>query len=242
VGIRTRLRRFAFPPRPPRAWRPEWLPRDIELVSEAKAHPHLPEERGDLFLAIDAGTTEVEVLNWLHATVCLLKPTAVVETGAYLGIGTVALASACRANGFGRVHSIELDPESCQSVRARLDREGLSAFAEVHCSDSRTFLRETTLSFQFGFFDSLPELRAEEFAICQDRGILRGLAAFHDTSPLRTRTLDWCPPEPAHRRYQQKLHQLAQAPGNSGYFESRLSRGFFVIACPDPSVEPQEAD
>jgi predicted O-methyltransferase YrrM len=240
VKVKARLRRLLRPPKPPRSWRPEWLPRRIDLVSEAEAHPHVREERGDLFLAVDTGTTEIEVLNWLHATICMLKPSSVLETGAHLGMGTLALAAACRANGFGKVHSVELDPKSCQAVRDLLRREDLVDFAVVHCADSRTFLQETRLSFQFGFFDSLPELRAEEFAICHQRGILRGLAAFHDTSVLRTRTMDWCPPKEDHLAFRQRLKDLAAAPGCSGYFESPLSRGLFVIACPGPPREPTE--
>lgn len=216
-------------PRPPRPWRPPWLPTGFALVSEATAHPHVPEERADLFLAIDTGTTEIEVLNWLHATVCLLKPLTIVETGAHLGIGTLALASACRDNGFGVVHSVELDPARCDAVRTMLERAGLAAFAQVHCADSLEFLRTTALRFQFGFFDSLPELRATEYRLCQERGLLSGMAAFHDTSPLRTRTLDWCPPEEEHRRYRDALRELRAAPGSTGGFESQLSRGLVVI-------------
>src|ERR1700694_3131550 len=94
-----------------RAWRPQWLPSWFVLQSEAEAHPHDPAERAELFLGYNTGSTEMEVLNWLYATILLLKPQHIVETGAADGLGTIALASACKANGFGRVHSIEIDTE-----------------------------------------------------------------------------------------------------------------------------------
>jgi hypothetical protein len=211
-----------------RRWRPDWLPFWIATDSEARAHPHSPEERADLFLAHNAGSTEIEVLNWLHATVCLLKPERILETGAADGLGTLALASACRANGFGVVHSIEIDPALCRNGEALLQKYGVASHAVFHAEDAQSFLTRTELIFQFGWFDSLCELRADEYAICRSRGILTGPAAFHDTSPLRTRTLSDWPDESQHAEYRRRLREAAQQPGVSP-FESKLSRGLFVL-------------
>lgn len=212
-----------------RRWRPDWLPFWIPTDTESRVHPHSPEERADLFLATNAGTTEIEVLNWLHATVCLLKPATILETGAADGIGTLALASACKANGFGMVHSVEIDPALCRAAESMLRRYGVAEHATMHADDSRTFLKQTTLTFDFGWFDSMCEFRAEEFEICLDRGILRGPAAFHDTSPLRTKTLDGWPSAPAHAAYRAALSRLARDSRVGGAFESPLSRGLFVM-------------
>ena len=56
----------------------------------------------------------------------------------------------------------------------------------MHCAASFDFLEKTDVHFDFGFFDSLCEIRAEEYEICMRRGLLSGPAAFHDTSALRT--------------------------------------------------------
>jgi len=211
-----------------RTWRPEWLPFWIATDTESRVHPHSPEERAELFLAHNAGSTEIEVLNWLHATVCLLKPERILETGAADGLGTLALARACRANGFGTVHSIEIDPALCRHGEALLQRYGVARYATFHAEDSRAFLSRTDLTFDFAWFDSMCELRADEYAICRSRGILRGPAAFHDTSALRTRTLtDW-PNEAQHAEYRRRLLEAARQPGVSA-FESTLSRGLFVL-------------
>ncbi len=232
------LRRFS-PNSTVRPWRPDWLPPRLPLFLESIVHSHVAEERADEFLAFNTGSTEVEVLNWLHATICLTKPRCILETGAADGLGTLALAHACRTNGHGKVHSVELDPDLCKNLAAKLHQHGLADYAEVHCSDSLTFLRGTTTVFDFAFFDSMCEFRAEEYEVCASRGILNGPAAFHDTSPWRTRTMKNYPTAPLHAAYRQKLYAHAQRAGNSGYFESTLSRGLFVIF-PRPSL-PAEA-
>jgi hypothetical protein len=215
-----------------RRWRPEWLPFWIATDTESRVHPHVPAEHADLFLAHNAGTTEIEVLNWLHATVCLLKPRHILETGAADGIGTLALASACRANGFGMVHSIEIDPARCRRGEARLRRYGVGEYARFYAEDSRQFLRRTDLVFDFGWFDSMCEFRVDEYEICRERGILRGAAAFHDTSPLRAESLtDW-PSPPEHAEYRRRLAAAARDPRVGGFLESRLSRGMVVIFPP----------
>lgn len=213
----------------PRNWRPAWLPKEFLLRSEDQVHPHVFEENSQLFLAYNAGTTEMEVLNWLHATICLLKPKCILETGAADGIGTLALASACKDNGFGKVYSVEVDPERCKRLERVLKEHNLEEFGQVVQHDSLTFLRHAELIFDFAFFDSMCEIRAQEYSICIERGILRGAAIFHDTSPLRTLSLkDW-PSEEEHNRFRADLLLAAQSPNVSGYFESRLSRGLFAI-------------
>jgi predicted O-methyltransferase YrrM len=199
------------------------------LQSEDRVHPHVPEEKSQLFLAYNAGTTEMEVLNWLHATICLLKPKCVLETGAADGIGTLALASACKSNGFGKVYSVEMDPERCDSLERLLKDNDLREYGQVTQSDSLAFLRSTEVTFDFAFFDSMCEIRAQEYSICVEREILQGVAVFHDTSPLRTLSLKEWPSEEEHNRFRAELLLAAQSPNVSGYFESFLSRGLFVI-------------
>ena len=171
----------------------------------------------------------MEVLNWLYATILMLKPQNIVETGAADGLGTLALASACQANGFGTVHSVELDPEVCAKAQERIARAGLSQWVEYHCQDAQKFLRETEVKFELGFFDSLCELRAKECEICMERGILRGPAIFHDTSPYRTRTMkDW-PREPLHQNFRKDMAALAARYFEGNFTETALSRGLTML-------------
>jgi predicted O-methyltransferase YrrM len=212
-----------------RAWRPQWLPDWFQLQSEANAHPHVPEERAELFIGYNTGSTEMEVLNWLYATILLLKPQHIVETGAADGLGTIALARACKANGFGRVHSIEIDTEVCGRAKLLLKQAELDQWVEYHCQDSRQFLSETKVNFDFGFFDSLCELRAQECAICMERGILHGPAIFHDTSPYRTKSLKKDPGEPLHSEFRKALKEVAAKHFEGNFCETTLSRGITIL-------------
>jgi predicted O-methyltransferase YrrM len=230
-----RLGWYRNPPVAGRSWQPAWLPPGYYCHQETNVHLHVPAERGELFLAYNTGTTELETLNWLHATICLTKAGCILETGAADGLGTIALASACRDNGFGKVHSVELDPAVCEKLSATLKKQRLADYCDVHCSDSMAFLQKTNLIFDFGFFDSTCEIRAEEYRICRDRGILKGIAAFHDTSPYRSQSPGVLPPESVHGEFRRKIHEDARDPRNAGFFENTLSRGLFVIY-PRPPV------
>jgi hypothetical protein len=212
-----------------RVWHPDWLPPGTVLSSEAEVHPHDPIERANLFLAYNTGSTEIEALNWLHSTILLLKPSSVLETGAADGLGTLALASACRHNGFGTVHSVEIDSGVCSKARKLLERAGLNAWVEYHCEDSRRFLRQTSACFEFAFFDSLCELRAEECGICMQRGILRGPAVFHDTSPHRARTMKEWPSPSLHAKFRKDIGELAERYFSGNFCESTLSRGLTIL-------------
>jgi hypothetical protein len=110
-----------------------------------------------------------------------------------------------------------------------LYKEKLSDFAEVHCGDSLIFLQDTNLMFDFAFFDSECEIRVEEFKICRERGILKGAAVFHDTSPTRTLTLKDFPKEDLHAEYRRNIYGCSNNIHATGYFESKLSRGVIAI-------------
>ncbi len=229
--LREKLRGYRLPflgTPPPRRWRPQWLPFWMRLRAETDVHGHVPAEQAGLFLSNNAAGTEIEVLNWLHATVCLLKPRNILETGTAGGLGTIALASACRANGFGHVHTLELDPAAASKAMKLVHAAGLSEFVTGHTIDSMAYLQTTKEQFDFGFFDSICDIRADEYRICYERKLLHGPAIFHDTSPYRTES-ESLPSKEVHDRYRAQLHELAALPGNTGFFESTLSRGLFGI-------------
>jgi hypothetical protein len=206
-----------------------WLPKNTPIKCEGDVHPHVEPEMANLFHAYNAGTTELEVLNWLNATVMLLKPTAILETGAADGLGTIALASACRANGFGSVHCVELDEKLCRQSEARLRSLGLSEFAKIHCSTSFDFLNSTQICFDMGFFDSMCEIRVDEYRILRKKNQIRKLAVFHDTSSLRCESLEGWPSKELHEKYRADLYCCKQDSAVEGFIESELSRGIVAI-------------
>lgn len=205
------------------SWKPNWA----NILNEADVHPHVTEEKANLFEAADGGSTEYEVLNWIYSTIRALKPGSVLETGAWEGLGTVALAKACKLNGFGKVHSLEFSLPACVRLHTVLEEEHLLKWAEIHEGDSLEFLKNTNLRFDIGFFDSDSKIRAEECRICLERGILNKIAVFHDTSPYRDRV--WPELAEIQKQYRQEIQDLRKNPHCTGFFESTLSRGFSVL-------------
>lgn len=227
--IRNTLRRIRGRSRTVRNWRPSWLPKNLPIDNELHVHPHVDRERANLFAAYDAGSAEIEVLNWLYATICLTKPEKVLETGAAKGLGLIAMGSACRDNGFGKVYSVEIDRNLCNELEKTVVREGLEDWVEIVCENSMDYLGRTDHKFDLAFFDSVCEIRALEFEVCMEKKCLSNIAVFHDTSEFRTDSMNQWPSEPEHKKYRKMLLDSAKRADVKGYYENKLSRGLFVI-------------
>jgi hypothetical protein len=192
----------------------------------------VPEERADLFIAFDICSTEMEFLNFLYATALMLKPNRILEAGCYHGIGTMALAAACRHNGIGHVVSIDIDDKAIEITRTRLMRCGLSGRVDLVHADCAEYLRGVTEPFQMAFFDSGVE-RPDEFELCHERGLLAGPSFFHDTSPYLPSVAEIPDKEP-YRQMQERLKRYTAASGYS-IMEVGLSRG---LTCCWPAKYP----
>lgn len=203
-----------------------WKPESARFRIESNVHPHVEFEKSNLFTSDDDGSTEYEVLNWLHSTIRLLKPNFVLETGAYHGLGTVAMAHACKLNGFGKIISIEKFDKYCSATEELLEKCNLKKYSEVYFSDSLEFLEKTKINFDIAFFDSETTIRAKECEICFERNILQKLAVFHDTSKHR---LDSITPIKVQEQYRKDILKLSSHKKCSGFFESNLSRGFMAL-------------
>ena len=167
------------------------------LEPEDAAHPHCQLEQASLFQTFEGAGTEIETLWLLWALVRMTKPQFVLETGTLHGIGTIALASALKENGRGKVVSLEIDREiameTCGALKStdRLESADLTEFFEIVNQDSLTFIEgldTKQIRFDFAFFDSKTNVRLVEFKRLYEKGGLTNLVAFHDTSRLREKT------------------------------------------------------
>jgi len=195
-------------------------------MRESEAHPHVPEERAELFTTPDANSSEDETHGLLEALVRSLKPEAVLETGSFLGWGTAALARGVRANGFGKVVSIEIDQAAAFLAKNRLGELSLDGLVEIVVGDSVEWLRRYSgVPFGFSFLDSSFDARVRELETLAERGLAHGPVMIHDTSRLRTRSV---PAETGtHAEFLRRLDELG-IPA----VENPLSRGWRLLAIP----------
>jgi len=156
------------------------------MARESDLHRHSPSERADLFEASSASATEYETQELLTALVRSFKPERILETGSSSGHGTIALARGCLVNGFGRVTTIDLSPQSVKEALERTRRKGLDSFVETVCAHSVEWLRiYDGPGFGFAFLDSDLASRVLELRILKDRRLALGPVLVHDTSRLR---------------------------------------------------------
>lgn len=198
---------------------------------EPQAHPHVTEERAHLFRAADASSTELEILNLLHALVLAFKPETALETGTHRGLGAIAIASALEANGTGTLHTVELDPGYVALARDNINHfdPTLAGRVELHHADSLRFVREHEgPAFDFAFFDSAMANRHREFEALELRGMLApgAVCVFHDTSPYRSAY--WHDDNDS----EEMRRTVAALTERLGGLVSRLSRGFTVVQLP----------
>lgn len=197
----------------------------LNFRNEAFNHCHVPEERAELFSSLDTSSTEMEYLSLLYSLVLCLKPTMVLETGTFRGMGSMFMAKAMKKNGFGMVTSLEIFPKVAEVAKEQLRINALSGYVEVVRTDSVRFLRKTRLTFDFALFDSALPLRCKELRVCLNRNLLGPgtMAALHDTSRLRT--ISDGVPDPCTMRYWNELNSI---PGIS-IVQFPLSRGLTLV-------------
>lgn len=108
-----------------------------EQFTQSEYAPPTPEcPQPELWRMLDSQTTEVEVLDFLKALVTTVKPKLVVETGTFLGHGTIKLAEGVKENGFGKVITIEFDPAIRARAAERFEASGLAAWIESRLESS----------------------------------------------------------------------------------------------------------
>lgn len=133
-----------------------------------------------LWRMLDSQTTEVEVLDLLKSLVVALKPNLVVETGTFLGHGTLKLAEGVKENGFGRVITVEFDPQIYAHAKRRFAASGLEPWIEARNESSLESTIEGNIDFLYS--DSHLANREQEIRRLLPQLDPRGLLVIHDAS------------------------------------------------------------
>lgn len=152
-----------------------------EQFTQAEYTPATPEcPQPQLWKMLDSQTTEVEVLDFLKTLVLTLKPKLVVETGTFLGHGTVKLAEGLKENGFGKVITIEFDPAIRARAQERFKASGLTEWIESRLESSLETKIEGTIDLLYS--DSHLANREAEIRRLLPQLDPRGVLVIHDAS------------------------------------------------------------
>ncbi|MEM9456740.1 MAG: class I SAM-dependent methyltransferase [Myxococcota bacterium] len=136
-----------------------YLPKLPRLLLGRALHFDEQESRGfyaDKYIAL-----EREQAAFCHLTARALRARLVVEFGSSLGISTLWLAAAVRANGGGRVIGTEIVPEKAERARAHVEEAGLSEFVEIREGDALKTLRDLPKEVDLLLNDGFPNLALE---------------------------------------------------------------------------------
>lgn len=140
------------------------------------------ENRGksaQLWSMFDGFTAETEVLDFLYTLVRLVKPARAIETGTWLGRSAVAISTAMRDNGFGKLTTLEVDPDVAKYALAALESAQLGNWVEVIIEPSLIFQPDNDL--EFALLDSDIGIRVEEFCHFYEKLAPGAIVVFHDT-------------------------------------------------------------
>jgi predicted O-methyltransferase YrrM len=134
----------------------------------------------ELWKMMDSQTSELEVLDFLKSLVTTIKPKLIVETGTFLGYGTIKMAEGLKQNGFGRIITIEYDPAIFAKAKERIDASGLGNWIETRNQSSLDTQIDGTIDFLYS--DSELKIREQEIRKFLPQLDPRGLIAVHDAS------------------------------------------------------------
>ncbi len=143
-----------------------------------RATPECPHpERWHMY---DSMTAEAEVLEFLYTLVTTIKPALVVETGSFLGVSTLWIAKALKANGFGRIISCEFDPVVFAKAQEKIASSGLADWIELRNESSLEMRIEGTIDLFFS--DSDMPIREAEVKRFLPQIRPTGIILMHDAS------------------------------------------------------------
>jgi predicted O-methyltransferase YrrM len=150
-----------------------------EAIPE-KTPPDVQGKPARLWSMFDGRTAEVEVLDFFFALTRLVKPAHVLETGTWLGLSGCAIAHALVMNGFGRLTTLEVNPEAHAVAQLNFKQENVE---RVVCSLLQSSMDFTPQNqFEMALFDSAIELRIAEFRRFRPWLTNGATVIFHDTA------------------------------------------------------------
>jgi len=129
---------------------------------------------------LDAQSAEIEVLDFLQSLVMTIKPDLIVETGTFIGHSSISMAKGLKANGFGRLITVEFDPAVCEKADQNIRAAGLDNWIEARCLSSLELTVDGEIDLLYSDSDlTIREAEVRRFLPQIRRG---GLVVIHDAS------------------------------------------------------------
>lgn len=128
--------------------------------------------------AFNSGGIECEVGEYLYGLIRMTKPKYVLETGTHHGIGASYMAAACKANGFGEVHTLEFLPENHAIARNRFKKLDLERYIVGSLADVAEY--EPEFKYDIILLDTEPQTRFKELLQFYDNLNEGGYLFIHD--------------------------------------------------------------
>jgi predicted O-methyltransferase YrrM len=148
---------------------------------QAEYTPPTPEcPHPELWKMVDSQSSELEVIEFLKSVVMTVKPHLIVETGTFIGHSTLKMAEGLKANGFGKIITIEYDPAIFAKAKERIDSSGLGRWIEYRNESSLETRIDGTIDILFS--DSHLPIREQEIRRFLPQIDPRGLILIHDAS------------------------------------------------------------
>ncbi len=129
---------------------------------------------------VDSQSSELEILDFLKSMVLTAKPRLIVETGTFIGYSAIKMAEGLKANGFGKLITIEFDPDIFAKAKQRIDLSGLRDWIEYRNASSLETPIDGTIDLLFS--DSHLTIREQEIRRFLPQIDPRGLILVHDAS------------------------------------------------------------
>jgi predicted O-methyltransferase YrrM len=143
-----------------------------------RATPECPHpERWHMY---DSMTAEAEVLEFLRTLVTTIKPSLIVETGAFLGVSTIWMAEGLKSNGFGRIVSCEFDPVVYAKAQEKIAASGVAEWIELRNASSLEMQVPGQIDLLYS--DSDLDIREQEVRRFLPQISPNGLILMHDAS------------------------------------------------------------
>jgi predicted O-methyltransferase YrrM len=158
----------------------ERLEQQSEIVQPEYVPPTHECPHPERWKMVDSQTSELEVLDFLKSIVMTVKPDLVVETGTFIGYSAIKMAEGLKANGFGRIITIEYDPAIFAKAKERIDASGFAAWIEYRNASSLETMIDGAIDIFFS--DSHLPIREDEIRRFLPQINPQGLILVHDAS------------------------------------------------------------